>query len=154
MGLTMENGIEHVLVKYPRGDRGFLIPVLQEVQEFYGYISPEVVDEIGLLIENLDCRSQLASDQMSNLLVEVEGRLPDDKPDMLGIIARYKAMPIMERLKLRLERRARSYLAVYGAMEPALSQKVEEALAALKSESPEAMAKVEIAIAALKQGFV
>lgn len=47
IGLTMNNGIEHILVKYPQGDRGFLIPVLQEVQEFYGYISPEIADEVG-----------------------------------------------------------------------------------------------------------
>ncbi|GAB4532741.1 MAG: NADH-quinone oxidoreductase subunit NuoE [Anaerolineae bacterium] len=43
----MEHNIEHILVRYPRGDRGFLIPILQEVQGFYGYISPEVVDEIA-----------------------------------------------------------------------------------------------------------
>ena len=43
----MESKIEHVLVRYPEADRGFLIPILQEVQEFYGYIAPEVVDEIA-----------------------------------------------------------------------------------------------------------
>ena len=43
----MESKIEHILVRYPEGDRGFLIPILQEVQEFYGFISSEVVDEIG-----------------------------------------------------------------------------------------------------------
>jgi NADH-quinone oxidoreductase subunit E len=43
----MENNIEHILVKYPRHDRGFLIPILQEVQEYCGYISPGTVDEIG-----------------------------------------------------------------------------------------------------------
>jgi NADH-quinone oxidoreductase subunit E len=43
----MPNQIEHILIHYPQGDRGFLIPVLQEVQETYGYISPEAVDEIG-----------------------------------------------------------------------------------------------------------
>jgi NADH:ubiquinone oxidoreductase subunit E len=43
----MENGIEHILVRYPRGDRGSLIPILQEIQEFYGYVAPEVVDAVG-----------------------------------------------------------------------------------------------------------
>lgn len=43
----MENNIEHILARYPKGDRGFLIPILQEVQESYGYISSTVVDEIG-----------------------------------------------------------------------------------------------------------
>jgi NADH-quinone oxidoreductase subunit E len=43
----MEKNIEHILARHPKGDRGFLIPILQEVQEFYGYISSDVVDEIG-----------------------------------------------------------------------------------------------------------
>jgi NADH-quinone oxidoreductase subunit E len=47
MGLTMENGIERILVRYPRGDRGSLIPILQEVQEAYGHIPPDAVDVIG-----------------------------------------------------------------------------------------------------------
>jgi NADH-quinone oxidoreductase subunit E len=42
----MDNNLEHILVKYPHGDRGFLIPILQDVQGFYQYISPEAVDEI------------------------------------------------------------------------------------------------------------
>ena len=43
----MENNIEHILVRYPEGDRGFLIPILQEVQEHYGYISSDVLDEVA-----------------------------------------------------------------------------------------------------------
>jgi len=42
----MESQLEHILVRYPQGDRGFLIPILQDIQEFCGYISPEAVDEI------------------------------------------------------------------------------------------------------------
>jgi NADH-quinone oxidoreductase subunit E len=43
----MKSNIEHILVRYPGGDRGFLIPILQEVQEHYGYIAPDIVDEIA-----------------------------------------------------------------------------------------------------------
>ena len=43
----MESNIEHILVRYPEGDRGFLIPILQEIQEHYGYISSDGVDEIA-----------------------------------------------------------------------------------------------------------
>lgn len=43
----MQNGIEEILVRYPQGDRGFLIPILQEVQARYQYISSEAVDTIG-----------------------------------------------------------------------------------------------------------
>ena len=42
------NNLEHILVKYPPHDRGFLIPILQEVQHFYGYISPAAIDEVEL----------------------------------------------------------------------------------------------------------
>ena len=40
------NNIEHILVKYPEQDRGFLIPILQEVQQYQGYISPEAVNKV------------------------------------------------------------------------------------------------------------
>jgi NADH-quinone oxidoreductase subunit E len=36
-----------ILAKFPKRDRGFLIPILQKVQEVEGYISPEAVDEIS-----------------------------------------------------------------------------------------------------------
>jgi len=36
-----------ILAKYPKGDRGFLIPILQEVQDSYGYVSSDAVNEIG-----------------------------------------------------------------------------------------------------------
>lgn len=39
--------IEHILVKYPKSDRGFLIPILQDVQAFHGYIAPDAVDRIA-----------------------------------------------------------------------------------------------------------
>jgi NADH:ubiquinone oxidoreductase subunit E len=42
----MGDNIEHILVKYPQNDQGFLIPLLQDVQEFYGYISSEAVDKV------------------------------------------------------------------------------------------------------------
>jgi len=42
----MTSNIEHILEKYPKHNRGFLIPILQDIQELNGYIPPEVVDEI------------------------------------------------------------------------------------------------------------
>lgn len=43
----MEANIEQIFDKYSDNDRGFLIPILQEVQEEYGYISAAMVDEIS-----------------------------------------------------------------------------------------------------------
>jgi len=43
--------LTEILEKYPKGDRGFLIPILQEVQQVHGYVSPDAVDEISAFTE-------------------------------------------------------------------------------------------------------
>lgn len=114
----------------------------------------EVVDEIRLLVENLHCRTYLVSDQMSNLLWEVEGQIPEGKAAMLQIMDEYKAMEPPDRMRFRLERRAGSYSHVHGGIGKELQEKIREAREALQQSVPEAAAKVEDAIASLKQGFV
>jgi hypothetical protein len=91
---------------------------------------------------------------MSNLLWEIEGKLPEEKKAMLKAINEYKAMLPAERMKFRLERRLRSYLAVYGRLDPSLNQKVQDAFESIQKDSPDAGAKVDGAISALKGGFV
>jgi len=114
----------------------------------------EMVGEIGLLIENLDCRSYLASDQMSNLLWEVEGQLPDDKQAMLDTVSRYLSKAPMERLKFCLERRRRSFYSIYGGFPAEVQEFLDRANDAIKAESPDAAMKVNEAIGAMKQGFL
>jgi len=125
-----------------------------EAGEFEQLTEDEVVDEIGLFIENLDCDSYVASDQMSNLLWEIEGKLPEEKGAMLKAINEYKAMLPTERLNLRLERRLRSYLAVYGRLDQSLNEKVQEAFESVQKDSPDMGARVDEALSALKNGFV
>ncbi len=114
----------------------------------------EMVDEIALFVENLNCHSYMVSDQMSNLLFEVEGQLPDEKEEILERISRYPRNPIMEKLEFRLKRRLQSYIAVYGRLDQHLHQRITETMNAIQSESPDAGEKTNQAIAALKQGFV
>lgn len=125
-----------------------------EVGEFQQLTEDEIVDEIGLFIENLDCNSYVASDQMSNLLWEVEGKMPEDKQAMLEAINKYRTMLPMEKLKLKLERRLRSYLAVYGNLGQGLNEKVQQALESLREDSPNAAVRIDEAISALKDSFV
>lgn len=125
-----------------------------EAGEFEQLTEDEVVDEIGLFVENLDCDSYVASDQMSNLLWEIEGKLPEKKGAMLKAINEYKAMLPAERLNLRLERRLRSYLAVYGRLDHSLNEKVQEAFESVRKDSPDMGARVDEALSALKNGFV
>jgi hypothetical protein len=122
--------------------------------EFQILDEDEMVGEIGLLIENLECHSYVASDQMSNLLWEVEGQLPDDKQIMLQTISRYLSKPPMERLKFCLERRRRSFYSIYGGLPAEVQELLDRANQAIQAESPDAALKVNEAIGAMKQGFL
>jgi len=52
----------------------------------------EVVKEIQLFLENLEVTSLIQSDHMLNLLPELEGQLPQDKPRLLAIIEHFLNM--------------------------------------------------------------
>lgn len=121
--------------------------------DFQPLTEDEIVNEIGLFIENLDCDSYLASDQMSNLLIEIEGQLPQAKQEMLNIVAEYQAMPLTERLRFRLSRRLHSHMGLYGRAEGDVAEKLRDALEAIEAGSGDAEAKVDSAISALKGGF-
>ena len=114
----------------------------------------EVVGETGLFIENLSCHAYVTSDQMVNLLWEVEGQLPQDKQTMLDTIDGYLSKSPWERLRFCLERRRRSFVGVYGGLPAAVQEKVQSAAEAIEAESPDAAEKVKMAIAILKQSFV
>ncbi|MGV8074640.1 MAG: radical SAM protein [Syntrophobacteraceae bacterium] len=74
--------------------------------DFVHLSDDETVEEIRLLIESLDgIHSTLTSDHIMNLLQEVEGSLPKDKEQMLGVIDSYLALPQEEKLLYRLGRR-------------------------------------------------
>ncbi len=72
----------------------------------------QMIEELRLLVENLDCESNFVSDHINNLLQTVEGKLPDDKEKMLSIIRQFQELPPEERLNFRIGRRARIYLEV------------------------------------------
>ncbi len=65
----------------------------------------DTVREIRLLVENLEnIHSTLTSDHMRNLLENLEGTFPDDKPKMLGVIDQYLALSDDDRILYRLGR--------------------------------------------------
>ena len=126
----------------------------RESGNFVQLTEDEVIDEIGLLIENLDCDSYVTSDQMSNLLWEIEGHLPEDKPTILKTINTYKSMPPHDKLNFTLKRRLHSYLAIYGELDQSLKEKVERASESLQNDSPDATIMISEAVSALKSGFM
>lgn len=122
--------------------------------EFNPLSEDEAVAEIGLLIENLKCRCYLASDQVCNLLPEVEGYLPEDKPRMLEVISKYLSAPPLDRLAFQLRRRAASYVALLGEPDESVASLIDEAAQAIAGKHPDAPAKVRAALDAIKQSFI
>jgi len=129
------------------------MPLLQKLQEgdFKLQTEDEVVEEIGALVERLDCRSELKSDHILNLLPEVEGKLPQDKEKMLATINRYLALPLSERVNFQLGRRAGYYERLDELQDTYKHEKVEQIIRRIESENS---GRVEEAIYALKTRFI
>jgi hypothetical protein len=87
------------------------MPLYEEVQNgsFVRASDEEIVEEEKLLIENLECNSYFVSDHITNLLQELEGRLPDDKDKMLAAISRFQSLSPEERHNFRVGRRVGIY---------------------------------------------
>jgi hypothetical protein len=95
----------------------------------------EVVWEIRRFIEHLEgIHSQLISDHILNLLEEVEGRLPEEKKDMLAVIDHYLALPAEERLIFKVGRRAGIYRRLDDLRNKENRLRVEEAIRRLEEE--------------------
>jgi histone acetyltransferase (RNA polymerase elongator complex component) len=86
----------------------------------------EIVREERLFLENLEgIRSNVVSDHMLNLLEEVEGRLPEEKPRMLALIDRYLDLPVEDRLLYQLGRRLGHFQTLASLDDPAQRGRVE-----------------------------
>lgn len=70
--------------------------------EFEKASDAEVVREEELLIESLEVASRFVSDHSTNVLMDVRGKLPEDKEHMLSIIRRYLELSEEEQLNFRL----------------------------------------------------
>jgi hypothetical protein len=80
---------------------------LMQKGDFSPLADEEILREIQLLIENLNVReTKLASDHILNLLEELEGILPEDKPKLLSVIQRFFELSACDRLIYRLGRRS------------------------------------------------
>jgi len=105
-----------------------------EAGHFIPLSDDEMVQEIRLFLENLHpTRSVLTSDHIMNLLQEVEGRFPEDKPAMLAVIDRYLELPEDERLLFRLGRRGGALQSMEDLKDPGIRKKLERARAELQA---------------------
>jgi biotin synthase-like enzyme len=85
-----------------------------------------LAEETRQFIETLEgITSTLTSDHIMNLLEEVSGKLPDDKPKMLAIIQAYQDLSPGDRLIYRVGRRGGAYRSTEDLKrDPATYQKI------------------------------
>jgi hypothetical protein len=101
---------DHIRLRTLSVRRGTALYEMMQKGEFVPIGDEEILKEIGLFIENLDgIGSRIVSDHILNLLEELEGKLPEDKEKLLGIIDRYFHMSEEDRLIFRLGRRRGFY---------------------------------------------
>jgi len=83
------------------------MPLYSEIENgtFIRATDEEIVEEERLLIEHLECHSNYVSDHITNLLQEIEGKLPQGKEKMLASIDRFQALSPEERANFRVGRR-------------------------------------------------
>lgn len=115
-----------------------VVPLYEDVQK--GRFTPlhddEVVREIRIMIENLEgITSTLTSDHIMNLLEEVEGTFPKDKPKMLAVIDEYLGLPERDRLLYRLGRRGGTLRSLRQIYDPDLRSRLERAMKELTRET-------------------
>ena len=87
------------------------MPLYDEVKNgsFIRQTDEEIIEEEKIFIENLNCQSNLISDHITNLLQEIEGKLPEDKEKMLAIIAKFQSLSPEEKQNFKLGRRLGIY---------------------------------------------
>ena len=105
----------------------------------------ELAEEIRVFIEHLDgITSTLTSDHIMNLLEEVSGKLPEDKPRMLAVIRSYQELPDSERLIYRVGRRGGAFRSTRDLeSDPETYRKIQQMIAELQQrEGPEAVERL------------
>jgi len=87
------------------------MPLYDEVKigNFIRATDEEIIEEEKLLIEHLDCHAYFVSDHLTNLLQEIEGKLPEDKEKMLASIARFQSLSLEEKHNFKVGRRVGMY---------------------------------------------
>jgi radical SAM superfamily enzyme YgiQ (UPF0313 family) len=83
--------------------------------------------EILLFLESLDgITSTVKSDHILNLFQDIEGKLPEGKPRMTGIIKRFLALDPVDRVRYQVGRRIGLFSRLEDLNDPGLAAKADE----------------------------
>jgi len=95
------------------------------------------IHEERILVENLNCTSNFVSDHTTNLLQELEGKLPGDKERLLATIDRFLDLSPEDKINFELGRRLGIYYSLGDMKDPVKRQAVEEYARQFTTSSPE-----------------
>ncbi|MFC1995935.1 radical SAM protein, partial [Chloroflexota bacterium] len=129
------------------------MPLYAEIQNgnFIRATDEEIIAEERLLIEHLNCHSNYVSDHVTNLIQEIEGKLPQDKEKMLASIDRFQSLSSQERANFRVGRRVGIYNHLDDLYDLPKHEAVEQIIHRLSQGSNEVS---EEKIYALMEGFI
>ncbi len=129
------------------------MPLYSEIENgnFIRLTDEEIVAEEKLLIEHLECQADFVSDHVTNLLQEIEGKLPRDKKKMLAVINRFQALSPEERANFRIGRRVGVYTELDDLYDSRRREAVEQIIQRLSRDSNEVDEKT---VYALMEGFI
>jgi radical SAM superfamily enzyme YgiQ (UPF0313 family) len=128
------------------------IPLWAKLQDgdFELQTEDAVVREIAIFIENLEVTSHLKSDHILNLLMEVEGKMPEDKGRCLNIINNYLSLSDDERLNFKVGRRTGLYSGLADLSDSYKHDRIEQTIGRLREQGDD----VEEEILRLKNSFI
>lgn len=92
-------------------------PLMNKIDsgEFIEADEEQIVKEIRIIIENTDTETNIVSDSATNLL-DINGRLPEDRKRMLFQIDAYLNLPERAKLEFSVSSRINSFVGQYGGI--------------------------------------
>jgi len=137
------------------------MPLFSRVEkgEFLRPSDDRIVSEIRLFIATLDgIHSRVVSDHILNLLEEVQGKLPEEKEKMIGVIDDYLTLPEEKRLQFRVGRRLGYYRSLTDLQDPDLRLRVSHIIDKVGrpdgQEEPKSPEEIERAIHGLMENYI
>jgi radical SAM superfamily enzyme YgiQ (UPF0313 family) len=143
---------DHIRLRTLSVRRGTALYERMQQGEFTPIGDEEILTEIRLFIEHLDgIESRIVSDHILNLLEELEGKLPEDKEKLLGLIDRYFDMSEEDRLIFRLGRRRGFYRSLDDLSDQNTYQQLRQAVERYQREEP---GKLDRELDRIRQNFI
>lgn len=143
---------DHIRLRTLSVRRGTALYEMMLQGEFQPIGDEEIIKEISLFIGHLDgIGSRIVSDHILNLLEELEGKLPEEKEKLLGIIDRYFAMTEEDRLVFRLGRRRGLYRSLDDLSDSNAYLQLKQAVERYQREEP---GKLDRDLDRIRQNFI